>query len=283
MVVSVSSFVVEMDGFDLSLGLSKEQCDNLRVLLYTHQVLVFRSQRISPRDHVRLTSHLGPIEPGLARRPESHKVPGFPDLLLLSNRPGSPTLKYGMSWHSDGLAYARAPHELVILHCLACPEGVGATLFADQFAAYDSLPSYIQREIRDVYWYLPKMPFSEVPSRRGLAQPMVRTQPDCSRTYLFCAPNVNQLRGWSRSESAALLSTIRAHQIGTQAIYRHQWRPGDVIIWENSTVLHNRADKVDYHRHGPRALHRCATQGVHMAVECEPAEDAHEVANIGGI
>ena len=241
----------------------------LRQLLFEFQLLVLRDQELSPSAQLRLTRSFGEVEPSIRLRPASHQVQGHPDVLLLSNRDGSPTSEYGTAWHSDGLAYATVPHGATVLHCVDCPSGVGDTLFADQYAAFDALPSEIKRAVADAYWYLPDIPFSEVPPGRGLIQPVVRTHPVTGKRFLFCSPQAVYIRNKTPAESAEILAAVHASQIREEQVYRHKWRPGDTVIWENCTLLHNRADMVDFALHGLREMHRSATVGDFSAVECE--------------
>jgi taurine dioxygenase len=267
----LGKFGAEVSGIDLKRSIDDAAARQLRAALAEFQILLFRGQSISPEEQLGLTRCFGELEPGVARRPESHQVPGYPDVLRLSNEPGSPTEEYGQSWHSDGLAYARKPHGATMLHCLACPAGAGDTLFASQYLAYEALPDDLRRALKDLYWHLPAIPFSEVPAGRGLVRPMVRVHPRTRRAFLFCAPNSRQLRGLSYGESADILDAVHEHQVREDVVYRHAWRELDVVVWENCALLHNRADVVDFATQGLRKMHRTATAGDVEALECEPA------------
>ena len=270
--VPLGRFGAEVRGIDLGRPLSDASDGALRALLARYQILLFRRQIITPNDQLRFTRIFGLPEPGLERRPTDHKLPNHHDILYLSNAAGSATSDYGLGWHSDGLAYARVPHGVTVLQCKACPPDSGATLFANQYAAFDRLGEELQRTIAGLYWQLPSIPFSEVPAGRGLAQPMVREHPMTGGRFLFCAPAARQICGWSHSDSAELLRSIHAHQTHADCLYRHDWVPGDVLIWENRTLLHTRAGKVDPVTQGLRVMHRTATLGDFEAVACEAAE-----------
>ncbi|MGO1070187.1 TauD/TfdA dioxygenase family protein [Lysobacter sp. CA199] len=266
-------FGAEVSGIDLREALDESTMAQLRRALAEHQILVIRGQSLPPADQTRFARCFGESEPGIARRPEGHQVAGHPNILYLSNRPGSPTMDYGVAWHSDGLAYARVPHGITMLHCIACPPGVGATLFANQYLAYQAMSAGFRKLVRDLYWYLPPIPFSEVPPGKGLAQPMVRAHPVTGREFVFCSPSARQIRGLSRQESEGLLKVVHEYQVREELVYRHQWRELDVVLWENCALLHNRDDVVDYASQGLRAMHRAATSGTFAAIECEAAED----------
>lgn len=268
-VVPLEPFGAELTGWVLGAGVLASTGAALRDLLARHQLLLIRSTQLTPADQLRVTRMFGTPEAGLSLRPQSHKVAGHRDVLLLSNVPGSATDDYGFSWHSDGLAYARVPHGATLLHCVACPPGVGATLFADQYAAYSALDASLQMRIADLYWHLPPMPFSEIAPGSGLAQPVVRMHPVTGRKFLFCAPAARQIRGKTLGDSAELLAAIRARQTLAELTYRHRWMPGDLVIWENCTLLHNREDVVRFASAGARVMHRTAVGGDFPALECE--------------
>jgi len=266
------NFAAELSGIDLGKPIDGRTAQKLRGALAQFQVLVFRNQLLDPAEQARLTRCFGEFEPGVSRRPQAHQIPGHPDILYLSNRPGSATSQYGMAWHSDGLHYARTPHGTTLLHCIACPEGVGDTWFANQYAAYETLPHELRLMIEGVSWYLPNVFHSEVPPGRGLSQPLIRSHPETGRKFIFCSPAARQLRGMTRIESEEILSIVHTCQVRDDNIYRHAWRPGDIVIWENCTLLHRRAGPVDFETQGLRAMHRSATAGTFSAMECEAAD-----------
>lgn len=239
----------------------------VRTYLARFQLLVFRDQTLSPAEQIKFTCLFGEPEPSLSLRPNDHKVADFPGVLRLHNRPGSPTLDYGQSWHSDGLAYARTPHGATILSCKACPDGVGDTLFSSQVLAYQAMPEDLRREIERLSWLLPPMPFSEVPDGKALVHPLVRTHPLSGQKFIFCAPNAQRILGMDIDQSTKLLARVRGYQLAASYQYRHRWRPGDLVVWDNCGLLHNRADIITYERHGLREMHRTATAGTFAATE----------------
>lgn len=257
----LEGFGAEVHGVELGTPMSLEVAARLRAALAAFQFLVFRGQPLEPRAQRWLTRCFGDFEPGLSRRPRSHQVEGYPEILHLSNKPGSETSEYGMGFHSDGLAYARIPHGATILHCVASPPHVGDTLFADQYSAYDALPMDIREIAERAYWYLPPIPYSEVPTGKQLAQPIVRRHPITGRRFIFCAPNATQLHGMTGDDSARILDTVHACQVREDCVRRHSWRPHDTVVWENCTLLHSRAGAVDFETQGLRAMHRSATSG----------------------
>jgi taurine dioxygenase len=272
-VTPLGEFGAEIVGADLAQPLNENVARHLRGALAAFQLLVLRKQHLLPAQQVKLASCFGDLEGGVARRPEGHRLPGHPDILYLTNECASPTAKYGMSWHSDGLAYATVPHGATLLYCLACPPGVGDTLFANQYRAYAAMSDGLRSLLSGLFWHLPKIPYSEIPPGKGLVHPIVRQHPQTKRHFVFCAPNACQLRGLTRRESTGLLDVIHEYQLRDEGVYRHSWAPRDLVVWENCALLHNRADAVDFRTQGLRAMHRSATSGNLEAIECEAAED----------
>ncbi|HEY0462056.1 MAG TPA: TauD/TfdA family dioxygenase [Pyrinomonadaceae bacterium] len=272
-ILPLNNFGAEVLDFDLSRPFAHEVSEHLRMALAKFQILIFRNQNISPADQTRITQCFGELEPGIVRRPENHQVPDHPNILYLSNENDSPTLDYGSAWHSDGLAYARIPHGMTMLYCIACPPGAGATLFANQYMAYEAMKESFQNILNDLFWYLPKIDYSEVPAGKGLAQPLMRIHPETGRKFIFCSPSACQIRGMTRLESAGILKVVHAYQVRNEFVYCHYWQKNEVVMWENCALLHNRADVVDFAAQGLRAMHRSATEGRFEAIECEAAEE----------
>lgn len=268
----IGDFSAELSSIDLRDPIDDRTAQELRSALSRFQVLVFRNQSLSPAAQERLTRCFGDFEPGVSRRPQAHQIPGHPNILYLSNQPGSATADYGKAWHSDGLHYARIPHGATLLHCIACPVGMGGTWFANQYAAYEALPQDVRQKVDGASWYLPNVLHSEVPPGRGLCHPLIRKHPETGRRFIFCSPAARQLRGMTRIESEELLCVVHGCQVLDRNVYRHSWRAGDVVIWENCTLLHRRAGPVSFKEHGLRAMHRSATAGTFPAMVCEATE-----------
>jgi alpha-ketoglutarate-dependent taurine dioxygenase len=270
-ITPIGLFGAVIEGLDLSELAGAGTVRQLRRALATFQLLLFRGQVISPRDQLRLTEYFGNLESGIARRPTAHQVEGYPDLLYIRNTPDSPTLDYGSAWHSDGLAYTRIPHGATVLRCIDCPADAGDTLFANQYEAYDAVPEHLRESLDGLYWYLPPIDYSEVPDGKGLVQPLFRMHPETRRNYIYHAPQACQIRGMGHADSKRITDVIRRCQVREDLVYHHSWQPQDVLVWENCTLLHKRADTVDFATQGLRALHRSATSGQWEATECEAA------------
>jgi taurine dioxygenase len=155
-----------------------------------------------------------------------------------------------MFFHSD-LCYIEHPVVGTMLYGVEVPSVGGNTLFADQYAAYETLPAAMKATIDPLRATNRYEIGYDVTIRRGRASPdapawthpMVRIHPQTGRKALY----VNRLmthdiEGMSQDEAEALLEQLYDHQEQKRFVYEHQWRPGDVILWDNRCTLHARTD-----------------------------------------
>ncbi len=197
-----------------------------------------------------------------------------PGVMLVSNirENGKPigVLPDGeMFFHSDQ-CYAERPTMATLLYAVEIPSQGGNTLFANMYAAYDSLPDETKQRLdgltaMNVYDYAtnatvrrPGVPAMQ-PDAPSYAHPVVRTHPATRRKALY----VNRLMtdhivGMPRADSDRLLETLFDHQEQRRFVYEHVWRPGDLIMWDNRCTLHARTDFPSTER---RLLRRVIVQG----------------------
>jgi taurine dioxygenase len=175
-------------------------------------------------------------------------------------------------WHAD-MTYVDVPPKAAILHALEVPppEAGGNTYFANMFAAYEGLPADLKKAVegkiavhdasRNSAGMLRKG-YNEVADVRetvGAHHPMVRTDSKTGRKALFLGrrPNAYVL-GLSVSESEALLDALWAHATQPHLAMCHKWKVGDLLMWNNLSVLHRR-DPFDPTTR--RVMHRSQIKG----------------------
>ena len=175
-------------------------------------------------------------------------------------------------WHAD-MTYVDMPPKAAILHALEVPppEAGGNTYFANMFAAYEGLPADLKKAVegkiavhdasRNSAGMLRKG-YKEVTDVRetvGAHHPMVRTDSKTGRKALFLGrrPNAYVL-GLSVSESEALLDALWAHATQPHLAMCHKWKVGDLLMWNNLSVLHRR-DPFDPTTR--RVMHRSQIKG----------------------
>ncbi len=150
------------------------------------------------------------------------------------------------------------------------PEGAD-TLFSSLEAAYDAFDEGLKREIDDLQGIYsverldaffriseptrPPLMAETIAAHPPASHPLMRVHPATGRKGLFLAPNaLSHIEGMSREESLALVERLFEHAIRPEFHYRHIWRNGDFLIWDNLTTLHS-ATRFDAERHR-RLLYR---------------------------
>ena len=269
----------EITGIDLSANVSDDLIDQLKIALREHLVLVIRDQHLSPPEQVAFSRRFG----DLVRRIKGDFLhPEFPDVLVLSNRKengayvGATTEYAGFTWHAD-LTYAERPSMGSMLHALEVPEEGGDTAFANMYLAYETLPEETRRKIEDLKAIHerdrrrnPRAQLTDKFDRDANAyynldiperlHPMVRTHPETGRKALFVSPRfVIGIDGMPDSEAQPLLDELFEHQRRPEFIYRHKWRLGDLVFWDNRCTIHLACGGIK--PPGIRHLHRTSIAG----------------------
>jgi taurine dioxygenase len=241
----------EIIGVDLRDALDDHVFAHILDAWHRHLVILLRDQRLSEEDQVRFAERFGP----LAKIHTQQFVRTHPAVMLISNirEDGKPigALPDGeMHFHSDQ-CYQERPAMGTMLYALEVPRRGGNTLFANAYAAYESLPDAIKRRI-DGRRALNAYDYDTAATKRGTrladgvphyVHPIVRTHPATGRKALY----VNRLmtvniQGMAEAESDALLELLFDHQEHPDFMYEHVWRPGDLVLWDNRCTLHARTD-----------------------------------------
>jgi taurine dioxygenase len=265
----------EVRGLDLSRPLSPDDFAQLHAAHLQHHVLVLRDQRITPTQQVAFGRRFGPLQVHVL---SSFQLAGFPEVMIVSNikENGQPIGlgDAGAFWHSD-LSYKERPALGTMLHAQELPSEGGDTLFANQHAAYDALPSdvkeriaslkaehtYLARydELRERSPWRPKLTQAQLDEVRPTVQPVVRTHPETGRKALFVSEHfTTRIVGMAEDESRALLDFLFAHSTQPAFVYRHVWAPHDLVFWDNRSVLHLAGGTPDHLR---RKLYRTTIEG----------------------
>ena len=151
-------------------------------------------------------------------------------------------------WHTDiSFHPVRATYSALSAH--EVPPGGADTEFADMRAAYDCLPEETKARIADLtaehsYWHSrvkgggPEPTAEERRSRPAARHKLVHVHPTSKRTALYLASHASHIVGWPVEDGRALLDELMALATRPQFVFRHQWRVGDVVIWDNLATMH---------------------------------------------
>lgn len=267
-------FVAEVAGVDLSQILDEQTFARIHDAFLEHSILVFRGQDLSNEQHIAFSRRFGELEIHTAKH---WLLPDFPEILVLSNRGEKgtrPIVNGGAYWHSD-ITYKANPPLGSLLYALQVPPQGGDTLFADMYAAYETLDDETRAQIEDLeavhrYGDRYRMMASEDNDRPPLTEaqlaevpdvvhPVVCTHPETGRRALY----VNEgftigIVDMPRAEGKALLQRLFSHSVQPAIIYRHRWQVGDLVMWDNRCTMHR---ATEYEVRHTRAMHRTTIQG----------------------
>lgn len=263
---------IAAEGVDLNQPLDAAARDALRRALLDNLVLCIRGQTLAPaayRDAMRAFGTPMTQTRAGARHPEIEEI------MVLSSEDrdvlgDGKRLVVGAHWHSDD-SYKPVPCSLTMLYGVAVPPIGGDTQFINMYAAYDGLSADLRQRIaglRVVHTYDSSRKGTRVATRTAaetaampeVVHPLVRTHPETGRKALYMNPNrMERIIGLERTESDALLDALTAHAIQPAYQYRHAWRQGDILIWDNRCTMHKA--NADYPAGARREMHRVIVAG----------------------
>jgi taurine dioxygenase len=267
----------EIANVDLSKPLPRADIDAIEAAWHERLVVVFHGQILSDPQLIAFSRNFGELDPP---GPNPYGQPfnkQHPELNVISNvvENGKPIGNLGDGeavWHAD-MTYVDVPPKAAILQALEVPppEAGGNTYFANMFAAYESLPTDLKKAVEGKFAVhdvsrnsagMLRKGYKEVTDVRetvGAHHPVVRTDPKTGRKALFLGrrPNAYVL-GLRVAESEALLDTLWAHATQPRFAMCHEWRVGDLLMWNNLSVLHRR-DPFDPETR--RVMHRSQIKG----------------------
>jgi alpha-ketoglutarate-dependent taurine dioxygenase len=172
-------------------------------------------------------------------------------------------------WHTDK-SFRPEPSLATILHAVTMPPEGGDTCFANMYAAYEALPAAEQNELGSVRvihsWELSrekageKATPEEIRDAPPMSHPLVRVHRDTGRRCLFMGEHASHFEGHPREIGRARLAALERHATQERFLYRHKWRAGDVLMWDNRCLLHRADQNFDAARF-PRVLQRTCLRG----------------------
>jgi taurine dioxygenase len=239
-------------------------------------LLIVRDQELMPEAQIAFSRRFGDLasadENPVIRK---YSLPGYPEIFRVSNKKqdGEPLGREdaGTYWHSDG-TWQAWPSKASILHAIEIPPVGGNTMFADLYQAYETLSPMMQRVVdglqavhamanaSDTSYGREFAGKDDVVASKSATHPLVITHPDSGRKALFVNRGYTaQIVGMSRPESDALLGFLFQHSTAPELVYRHIWRQGDLVIWDNRCTAHYAIP--DYKAFGDRYLHRTSVKG----------------------
>jgi alpha-ketoglutarate-dependent 2,4-dichlorophenoxyacetate dioxygenase len=233
-----------------------------------YAVLVFRDQPVTDEQQIAFTRQFGELENyatgGHIRRREDTRLRAS-GIIDFSNLDKDGNLMSAEDrvwffkladrlWHSDS-SFRPVPAKYSLLSGRVVPSWGADTEFADMRAAYDALDARTKAEIEDLVcahsliYSRQAIGFSdlspaEIAAFQPVRQRLVRTHPVSGRKSLFLSSHAGAIEGWTVPEARMFLRDLVEHATQPQFVYRHKWRVGDIVMWDNRTTMH-RARRFD--------------------------------------
>lgn len=242
-------------GVDLR-DLDDAQFQAIQTAFAEHLVLAFPGQNLTAQEQIAFAARWGELQQHPYYASADH-----PELMRLENR--GKDKNPNEHWHSD-MSYEPTPPKITMLYALEAPALGGDTAFANQHLALQELSEPLREQLRTM---------NAVHSAAGLARlyrkdpneaprsvhPVVRRHEDRGDDALYvCRAFTTKFEGWRRAESAGLLNYLFEHSARPDFQARHQWHAGDLVMWDNRSVLHY---AVHDHADAARTIHRVQVQG----------------------
>ena len=247
-----------------------------------HSVLLFRNQTLDDNSQIAFSERIGPLEKNVTAtfgnsRPEISKISNV-DIngeVLKKGSDDEIFLKGNSVWHTDS-SFKVVPALGSALSAREVPPVGGETEFADMRAAYDLLDekkkkliqnstavhsfaySQSQMNLDGRYKVTAVMSDEELEALPPVQHPMIRVHPESDRKAIYVGRHASHIVGLSIEEGRALIRKLNEFSTQPEFVYRHKWRAGDLVMWDNRMVMHRGLPYDPMYR---RVMHRTTVAG----------------------
>ncbi|RED15553.1 TauD/TfdA dioxygenase family protein [Parasphingopyxis lamellibrachiae] len=257
-------------GIDLSRPLSDAAIAEIRSAWLEHHVLSFPDQTLTDDDLERYTLYFGPFgeDPFIAPLPERKHI------IAVQRGANETAPLFAENWHTDW-SFQEHPPAGTCLYGITIPPMGGDTLYANQHAALDAMPADLRTRIDGLQAihsaqnaYAPDGTYGDADKAKGRSMdirpsskaeatqlhPIIRDHPETGRKGLFsCIGYIAGIEGMAQEEALPLLMELYQWQTRDEFVYRHNWEPNMLVMWDNRSVLHRATGGYEGH---DRILHR---------------------------
>lgn len=248
---------VEVRGVDLARA-DDDVGAQIHQIWMRHPLLIFPDQPVSDAEQIAFATRFGALEihPSVehrsSRHPEIYRVANVDEAgeLLPADEPAAKYLGLTRLWHTDS-SFRAVPSLGSVLHGIEVPAEGGDTLFANMYAVHDALPPEMRKRLarlRAVHSHDHVMSLTDglAPADDNhfmqldaVSHPLIRRHPVTGRRSLFISPHTMAgIEGMPDGKARVLLDELTAFATQDRFVYRHKWRPHDVIMWDNRCTMH---------------------------------------------
>jgi alpha-ketoglutarate-dependent 2,4-dichlorophenoxyacetate dioxygenase len=252
-------FVAEVSPIDLRRVHDAETLAQIREGMDEYAVLVFRDQTFSDEEHLAFAQRLdGQLHTKLGISALQKNRFGNEALGDISNldengevmKSDNRRRMYGLGnrlWHTDA-SFQDPPGRYSMLSAKVVPPVPADTEYADMRAAYDALDPEMKERLEGLRVHHSiahsrqtlgfEFSKDEAETLKGAIHPLVRTIPRSNRKSLYVASHASRIIDWPVPEGRLLLRDLMEHATQPEFVYRHSWRVGDLVIWDNRATMH---------------------------------------------
>ena len=269
--------------FDLSRAIDDRTFAELEGIFHDNIVVFFRDQHLTNEQHIAFSRRLGELEIHIVKK---YLLPEDPEILLVSNIKNDAGEHIGLAdagftWHSD-TSYRKNPSRCSLLYAKEIPhrdgKPLGDTVFANCIAAYEALPDAMKRRLagtKAIHRYSmrrrvdnsprPKLTAAQLAETPDIAHPIVRSHPYTGRKALYVTAGecigivLRDGEQMPEDEALDMIAELDAHCVRPEFCYRHSWRIGDLVMWDNASAMHLAI--CDYTLPERRLMHRTTVIG----------------------
>ena len=250
----------EITGLDIAQPMGENLAKDIRQSwLDAGGLLVIRDQTLTTEQHIQFSRHFGPLFGAPGETPLQETVsrylhPDHPEIYRVSNRVenGKPKGRAGAGtyWHSD-VSFKQRPASASIMHAIEIPDIGGDTLFCNMTAAYEALSGAMKEMLAPLHAHhdfaqtaatqfaKPVVIEEDLKGDNRAIHPVVRTHGYTGRKSLYVNPGMTTgLDNFDDEESAVLLGFLFDHATQPEFTFRHHYRQGDVVMWDNRSLMH---------------------------------------------
>jgi alpha-ketoglutarate-dependent 2,4-dichlorophenoxyacetate dioxygenase len=249
-----------LHGVDIRAPIGDEMFAQIKAALATYAVCVIGHDTPPANEaHIAFSARLGPLQRSAQKIAGTGERVPYPEIVDQSNldevgeiyADDDRRLAYKRAnrlWHTDMSFYdVRATYSLLSAH--AVPPSGAETEFTDMRAVWDALPLSLKDEVGGLvaehsYWHSrvlgggPQPTEEERRTRPPARHPLAHVHAPSGRTALYLASHVCGVVGWPQDKARKLLDELMGFATQPRFVYAHQWRLGDVLIWDNLATMH---------------------------------------------
>ncbi len=265
----------KISGVDLREPLDARTVKDIEQAFHDHVVVVFRGQDITEDEQIAFANAFGGL--GERRRSPNGNNPGgsydTPFMLVTNIRDeksGEPIGAFGDGemWFHHDTSYYEKPHKATLLYSITLPSWGGNTCFANMYKAYENVPSDLKekldgRKILQIHDYKRRERIdiynSDISGMLQWEQPIFVTHPATKRKALYISRLMSaKIEGLGPDENEEILEQLFDISEDPSVVFEHEWKKGDLVMWDNYASIHMRKD---FPRDEPRLMRRLTLNG----------------------